>query len=229
VAVTLAQYLQKVRFYLRDYYATAYQQQDLIDCINQARANITTDAYCMRALVTMNMVTNQAGPYTFSSVLTAVQQQVAANAAAICFINSIAVYWSSTLKPTLDYMDWNDMNAFFLSFTGFTFIPSVWSMYADLQSFYVAPIPNQTYEMEVDCIYLPNVLVNTTDVDLLPPVVADLQLIPYAACSIAKIHQNSHGEAARFDAMYQDQFNRRFSGQPAFRVASRYGTSVMPP
>lgn len=226
--ITLTQYLQKVRFYLRDYYAVAYQQQDLIDCINQARANIVSDSFVNRALVTGLYTTANQYTYTYAQVLQQLQTQIPL-ASSVVFINSIAVYWSATLKPTLDYMEWTDLNAIFLSFLSFTFIPSVWGEYAPLTSFVLAPIPNAAYQLEVDCCYLPNTLVNPNDTDLLPATIADLELVPFEACRLAKIHQNSHGESMRFDALYQRAFERRFSGYPSHRVASRYGTDVRSP
>lgn len=228
MSVTLAQYISQTQFFLRDAYGTTYKQSDLINCINQARANIASDSFVTRALVTIPTVTNQV-QYTNATVLSAVQSQLYPTAASVVWINSIAVFWSATLKVTLDYMEWTDLNAIFAAFTNFSFIPSVWGEYAPAQNFYIYPFPNSVYTMEVDCVYLPNVLVNTTDTDLLPPSIADLQLVPYLAASIAKLHQNAYGESQRFDMLYAKEFERRFSGYPAFRVASRYGTDVRSP
>jgi hypothetical protein len=228
VSVTLAQYISQTQFFLRDKYGTTYQQSDLINCINQARANVASDSFVTRALVTIPTISNEP-QYQYTTVLNALMSQGYPTAAAVVWIQSIAVYWSATLKVTLDYMEWTDLNAIFASFLNFTFIPSVWADYAIAQSFYVYPIPNSNYTLEIDCIYLPNVLVNTTDVDLLPASVADLQLVPYLAASIAKLHQNAYGESQWYARLYAQEFERRFSGYPSHRVASRYGTDVRSP
>lgn len=225
--MTLAQYLEKVRFYLRDGYGVAYQQQDLIDAINQARADVVSDSFCTRALCTgVSTVANQVA-YPFSTVLQAIMAQ-GFKASAVVGILNIAVYWSATLKPTCDYMEWGDLNAYYGSFLGFTFIPTIWGMY-DLQTFYLYPIPNNIYQLEIDCVYLPNTLVNTTDSDLLPPTITDTVLIPYRAAAIAKDHQNDYAASDKFNIKYAQEFERRFSGFPAFRVASRYGNDPRSP
>jgi hypothetical protein len=225
--MTLAQYLEKVRFYLRDSYAVAYPQQDLIDAINQARADVVSDSFCTRALCTGVSTTLNQIVYPFSQVLAAIQSQ-GFQASAVIGVLNIAVYWSATLKPTCDYMEWGDLNAYYGSFLGFTFIPTIWGMY-DLQSFYLYPIPNAVYQLEIDCVYLPNSLVNSTDVDLLPPTISDTALVPYRACAIAKNHQQAFSESEIFNQKYQMEFERRFSGFPAFRVASRYGNDPRSP
>lgn len=229
--MTLSGYLEKVRFYLRDFYGVAYPQQDLIDAINQARADVISDSFVTRGLCIVPTVTNQV-QYSFSTVLQALQQQIVLpkgqSPSQIIAILNISVYWSATLKPALDYMEWGDLNAWFGSFIGFTFIPSVWGMY-DLQSFFVYPIPNSAYNMEIDCIFLPNTLAQPNDIDLLPPTISDTTLVPFLACSIAKYHQNAYGESDKFEQKYMREFERRFSGYPAFRIPSRYGNDPRRP
>ena len=229
--MTLSGYLEKVRFFLRDFYGVAYFQQDLTDCINQARIDVISDTFVTRGLCIVPTVTNQV-QYPFSTVLQALQNQITLpkgeSPVQIISILNISVYWSATLKPALDYMEWGDLNAWFGSFIGFTFIPSVWGMY-DLQSFFVYPIPNSAYNMEIDCIYLPNNLAQPNDIDLLPPTIADNTLIPYKACAIAKNHQHAYGESERFEQMYVRELERRMSGYPAFRIPSRYGNDPRRP
>lgn len=229
--MTLSGYLDKVRFFLRDFYGVAYPQQELIDCINQARADVVSDSFVTRGLCIVPTVPNQVN-YTFATVLNALQQQIVLPSgqapSQVVSILNISVFWSATLKPALDYMEWGDLNAWFGSFIGFTFIPSVWGMY-DLQTFTVYPIPNSVYNMEIDCTFLPNSLAQPNDIDLLPPTIADFTLVPYRAAAIAKNHQHAYGESARFDQMYKDEFERRFSGFPAFRIPSRYGNDPRRP
>src|SRR5271156_4053363 len=190
--MNLSTYLQKTRFYLRDALGTAYTQQDLIDSINQARADVITDTFCCRSLAEVYTVPNQ-DSYSFSLILAALVAN-GIQAANILKINKIAIFWSGTLVPALDYMEWGELQAIYRSFRGYTFIPFVYSLYG-LQTFYVAPFPNAVYQMEIDCTYLPNLLVNLTDVEtVIPPGLADYTLIPFKAASIAKNNQNAYGE-----------------------------------
>jgi hypothetical protein len=225
--LNLSTYLQKTRFYLRDALGTAFQQQDLVDCINQARADIIVDTFCCRALVQISTAANQ-DHYQFSTVLAAVQNQ-GLSAVAVLAINTIAVFWSNTLVPVLDYMAFDELQAIYRSFRGFTFIPFIWGMF-DLQSFFVEPIPNQVYNMEIDCCYLPNLLVNLTDVEtVLPPAFADYMLVPMLASSYAKYNQNAYGESEKLYQKYLIEAERRMQAFPAYRVPSQYGSDPRRP
>ena len=214
---------------LRDAFKTAFQQQDLIDLINQARADLIIDTFCVRALTTIPTVAYQ-DRYTFSTVLSALQNQGLA-AVAVLQVNNVAVWWNSagTLVPVLDYMPFDDLQAIYRSFRGFTFIPLIWGMF-DTQSFYVEPIPNSVYTMEIDCVYLPNLLINSTDVEIvIPPGFADYTLIPWLTASYAKYNQNAHGESERYCAKYAYEMERRMGVNPAKRLPSKYGADPRRP
>jgi hypothetical protein len=225
--VNLGQYLQKTRFMLRDALSTAFQQQDLIDLINQARADLIVDTFCCRALTTIATVANQ-DKYTFQTVLQGLLNQGLA-AVNVLQINTISVFWSSNLVPTLDYMPFDELQAIYRSFRGFTFIPFIWGMF-DNQSFFVEPIPNSVYNMEIDCVYLPTLLQNTTDLEtVIPPGFADYTLIPWLAASYAKYNQNAYGESERFFQKYALEMERRMGVYPAYRVPSYYGADPRRP
>jgi len=225
--MNLATYLQKTRFFLRDALGTAYSQQDLIDLINQARADVIMDTFCCRALVQIQTVAGQ-DKYTFNTVLQAVQAQ--GNAAVqILQINSISTFWSSNLVPMMDYLEWEDLSAFYRSFRGYTFIPFAWGMF-DLQSFFVEPIPNQVYTLEIDCTYLPTLMVNLNDQEtVIPPGLADYTLIPWLAASHAKYNQNAYGASERLFLKYATELEKRMGCFPAYRVPSRYGSDPRRP
>lgn len=225
--MNLGTYIQKTRFMLRDALSTAFTQQDLIDLINQARADLIIDTFCCRALVSIQTVANQ-DKYTFTSVLSALQSG-GTSAAAILQINSLAVFWSNTLVPLLDYMAWDELSAIYRSFRGFTFIPFIWGMF-DTQSFFVEPIPNGVYTLEVDCTYLPNLLQAVTDNEtVIPPAFSDYTLIPWLAASYAKYNQQAFGESERFFQKYAFEVERRLGVYPVYRVPSQYGADPRRP
>lgn len=212
---------------LRDAFSTAFQQADLIDLINQARSDLILDTFCCRALVQIQTVANQ-DQYSFNSVLAAVQQQ-GLKAAAILQINTIAVFWSGTLVPLLDYMPWDELSAIYRSFRGFTFIPFIWGMF-DYSSFFIEPIPNGVYTLEIDCVYLPTLLVQSSDVEtVVPAAFADYTLVPWLAASHAKYNQNAYGESQRFYEKYAFEMERRMGVYPAYRVPSYYGADPRRP
>ena len=164
MSMTLSGYLSKTRFFLRDALSTAFSDADLTDLINQARADLIMDTFCCRSLVQIPTVANQEA-YTFATVLTAVQA-TGATAVAVLQINSMGVFWSSNLVPVMDNLPWDEFSAIYRSFRSYTFIPFCWAMY-DLQTFYVAPLPNSIYTLEVDCTYLPTYLLSDRQMKLL--------------------------------------------------------------
>lgn len=225
--MNLGTYLQKTRFFLRDALKTAFQDQDLIDLINQARSDLILDTFCCRSLVQIQTVANQ-DQYTFQTVLSALQN-LGLQAVNVLQINTIAVFWSGTLVPVLDYMDFDDLQAIYRSFRGYTFIPFIWGMF-DTQSFFVAPIPNSVYTMEIDCTYLPNLLVNNSDVEtVIPPAFSDYTLIPWLAASYAIYNQKAYGESERLFAKYAYEVERRMGVYPNYRVPSYYGSDPRRP
>ena len=225
--MNLSTYLEKTRFFLRDALGTAFQQQDLIDSINQARADIIVDTFCCRALVQVQTTQNQ-DQYPFSLILTQLINN-GVSAVSILAINTIAVFWSGTLVPVLDYMEFGELQAIYRSFRGYTFIPFIWGMF-DLQSFFLEPVPNAAYTIEVDCCYLPTLLVELTDQEtVLPPGLADYNLVAFLASSYAKYNQNAYGEADKFYQKYVMELERRMSAFPAFRVPSYYNSDPRRP
>jgi hypothetical protein len=220
--MNLGLYLDKVYYLLRDHQRTEYPLNEVIDAINQARADLVVDTGCLRALSTgVFTVANQV-KYTNAAVLSDLQR-LGVGAVSVPSILGIAIYWSARHKPTLDYLPFEDFNAYYLSFTGSTFIPSVWSFY-EPTSFYIAPFPNSAYQMEIDCTYLPPPLANTGDTDLIPAPFSDNTLIPYLACSVLKHNLEAYSQAASYEAKYQKELERRMSMFPSFRVPSRYGS-----
>jgi hypothetical protein len=81
------------------------------------------------------------------------------------------------------------------------------------------PIPNQTYQLEIDCICLPSDLVSDQDYEAIPDPWTDA--VPYFAAHLAYLElQNLN--AAKF---YEDLFDKRLSG---YSSAARSGRRMNP-
>lgn len=217
MAVTLQNYLFTTRFYLRDSQSVFFTDQQVIAQINQARNNVIRDTACCRALALISTVGGQE-LYPFSTVLTALQQQ-GVPAAQIAYILNVTVDWTTTMRYSLDYMAWDDFNARYRVYP-YQYVPYIYGMY-DTQSFYVAPIPNTTYTMEVDSVYFPNPLVSGTDVDT-ALVLPWSDLVPIAAAYWCKYYENAMQEAMTLFQQYRMNLDLQLAGNQPYRVPSRY-------
>lgn len=77
------------------------------------------------------------------------------------------IYWGSLRRP-LGYRVWTLFNAAFRSVQNFTGPPAVFSVYNNT-SVYVAPIPDQTYQVDFDCVQtVVDFAINDTAADPIP-------------------------------------------------------------
>lgn len=77
------------------------------------------------------------------------------------------IYWGSLRRP-LGYRPWTNFNAYFRSIQNFQGPPAVFSVYNNT-SVFVAPIPDQTYQVDWDCVQTTvDMVINDTMVDPIP-------------------------------------------------------------
>lgn len=77
------------------------------------------------------------------------------------------IYWGTIRRP-LGYRAWSVFNAAFRSIQNFLGPPAYFSVYNN-RSFYVAPIPDQTYQVDVDCVQtVVDFVINDTSADPIP-------------------------------------------------------------
>ena len=85
---------------------------------------------------------------------------------------AISVNWGGTTRPTLDWMPWDELQAYARAYAVLnTSWPSVWSVYNDgpQGEIWMFPVPSQATEMELDATVLPKPLNTDDDFDAIPP------------------------------------------------------------
>ena len=219
----LGDYINATRQFVRDNISGPnisgqfYSDAQVIQWINKARTDIIRDTFCTRnlALVTLNLGQEQ---YRYQSVLGALQTQ-GLPAASILWVIGIGLNWTSSLRFSLNRTSWAQFTAYYRSIPTFQSFPVVYCEYA--QSVYVAPVPNQTYTAEFDCVWLPSLLVNTTDVDaaLYDPWI---DLVPIMAASWLKWYEQSWEESEMLKQRYKMELYDKLSARPSFSVPSEY-------
>ena len=167
---TLADYLTDVETLLHDFSLQFYGSPlSLTTLINKARNKVAASSQCLRVLIPNASFSTTASQnlYTFSALnsylsTTGVSQ--------IMGIYSVAVS-QGTIKPVLDYLPWQAMQAYMLSYNNqYTGYCEAWSQYGfgTSGSLYVWPIPSGAFPTDIDTYCLPTPLVNTTDVCAIP-------------------------------------------------------------
>lgn len=111
---------------------------------------------------------------------------------------NFSVYWGNT-RQVLAYRDWSTFNARARGYVQYLGLPSVFSVYS-YNSIYVAKIPDQTYQVDLDVVRLPPTLVDNTTLEVIPQVMQDP--VQYFAAHLAKIKSQKWEEADKFYARY---------------------------
>jgi hypothetical protein len=120
-------------------------------------------------------------------------------------IVNINLYWGNTRVP-LDYLAWSDFNARLRFWQNYIGRPLAFSVYSQ-DRIYIGPVPDQIYQVEIDCVLLPNALSLSTST------VSDVINDPYTtavkfyAAYLAKYYEQSFGEAE----IYKQEYNRQIA------------------
>ena len=207
---TLSGYITECRRLLHDANANFYSNPELTDYINQARQRLVRDTGCLRTYQTSATVTNQE-VYTFASL---------PNAAFTMDILNINIIWGNSRIP-LRYMPWTQFNAELRFWQNYYGRPIAFSMYGPT-SFYISPVPDQVYVMELDTVILPTPLVTDAQVDEIPdPWTAP---VAFYACYKAKFKEQSYGEAEIFKQEYTRQAQSVLATTHTRRMPSPYSS-----
>lgn len=201
MATTLQTYITQCQRLLHDPNASMWTIPELTDYINEARNRICEDTKCLRALQTGISLTAGQELYTINTILPAVAGQVVD-------ILGISLYWGNT-RFKLNYKAFTQFDAELRAWQNYQTRPCFFTRMGALQV-YVGPVPDQTYVTDWDVAIQPPVLVNSTDVETIPPPFTEP--VQYYACYKAKFKEQSLGEAK----IFKDEY--RASGMRAQRV-----------
>ena len=189
MAQTLNDYIWFTRRLLHDANANFWTDQELTVDINGARQRLVRDTGCKRVLQTSQVVYNQE-KYDFVGLPQGDQTMD---------VLTINLYWGTTRVPLI-YKPWTQFNAELRYYQQYIGQPIAFSMYGT-NSFYIGPLPDQTYTIELDTVVRPVDLVALDDLEL------DIkdpwyEPIPFYAAYTAKFKEQSYGEAEIFRQQY---------------------------
>lgn len=208
VPQTLALYILAVRRLLHEAVPNVYTDAQLTDYINEARNRVVGDTGCNRKLQLFSTVAGQevnsftALPYGASTI----------------DVLNVTLIWGNS-RIVLDYKPFTAINAQLRAWVQLQSRPVVWSQYGQ-GSFYVAPVPDQVYQMEIDTVVLPAPLINTTDVDIL--VYPYTLPVSYYAAYLAKMNEQMESESSFFYSKYIDNIKTALRSTVTRRIPSVY-------
>src|SRR5258708_4162019 len=107
---------------------------------------------------------------------------------------NISVFWGNS-RRVLARWDWTTFNARARGWVNYLGLPQVFSVYS-YNSLYIAKIPDQTYQAEIDSVLEPPPLIDDTTIEVIPLVMQDP--IQYFAAHLAKIKAQRWDEADKF-------------------------------
>ena len=185
---TLADYITECRRLLHDANGAIYPDSELTDDINLARRRLVRDTGCLREIQMANTVTSQE-VYNFTAL---------PSGNSTVDVLNINLYWGNTRIP-MNYLPWTDFNAKLRFWQNYIGRPIAFSLYGQTK-FYISPVPDQVYVMELDTVISPADLVNNADVDSIP--IEFTGPVAFYACHQAKYKEQAYGESEIFKQEY---------------------------
>jgi hypothetical protein len=212
----LNSYLTQVSRLLHDPNYKFFSTTELTDYVNEARNRVAEDTKALRFLVT-----NATYPATVLTAGVELYQYAAFMPAAIApylvDFMGIHLYWGNTRWP-LTMMSFTEFNIRLRAWNNLQQRPLAWARMGANQ-FYVGPIPDQNYAIDVDICIVPNALVSDATPEQIP--VPFQEPVQYYAAFKAKHREQALGEATYFETLYQKilrkcavAFNTRMTPNP---------------
>jgi hypothetical protein len=143
-----------------------------------------------------------------------------------CVIDSIslAVNWGGVDRPALDYIPWDDFQAYCRAYAVLnTTYPAVWSVYNDgpQGEIWMFPVPSTYGEIELDCQALPIPLYLDSDPEAVPK--GFREAIKFKAASLCYMASRRYADAQVYENMFADTCGLTRVAVDGGKVSSYYG------
>lgn len=133
-----------------------------------------------------------------AGTLTALPSDASILDAKIAAIDQVTVLWGSQRVPLRNYA-YSDFSVQVRGIVGFQSVPVAFSMYAD--KLYIGPIPNQSYQYELDCIMYPDPLLDFGTMGEINDR-SSIMAVKYYAAFRARMSQGDAAAAQAFFELY---------------------------
>ena len=137
-------------------------------------------------------------------------------------VMNVNIFWGNSRIP-LRYLPWTNFNAQLRYWQNYVGRPVCFSIFGQ-QQIYIAPVPDQSYTMELDTVILPTALSlatpNAVD-DILDPYTTP---VAFYACYKAKYKEQSYGEAEIYKQEYIKHTNSVLNSVFTRRIPDPYSS-----
>ena len=155
-----------------------------------------------------------AGPGAGASVLPTILLQNTLD------VMNITLDWGQT-RVILNRMSYTEFQASVRAWVGYNQRPGMCASYGQ-NTWFIGPLPDQTYQSEWDTVLTPPTLANSTDVSVIAFPYSDP--VPFYAAHIAKLNEQSFEESERFLQLYQQKMRYAIRSTMMRKLASAYGS-----
>lgn len=133
---------------------------------------------------------------------------------------NINLYWGNTRVP-MDYLAWTDFNTRLRFWQNYIGRPLAYSVYGQ-ENIFIGPVPDQIYQIEVDCVVLPLPLTTTlpNEVDKIKDPYTSA--VKFYAAYLAKFYEQSYGESEIYKQEYAKQVNSILNSVFTRRIPTPY-------
>jgi len=208
---TFSGYIAEVRRLLHDATGVFWTDTELTDYINSARERVVRDSGCLRYLAPSSATYN-VETLALSSIALPTYGQ------SILDVLNINLYWGNSRIP-LRYLAWTDFNSQLRYWQNYTGRPVGFSLYG-MNTIYFGPVPDQTYQIELDCIVLPVAL--TSDSQTEPILAPFAGPVKFYAAYLAKYKEQSYGEAEIYKSEYMKQMQSAIASTMTRRLPTPF-------
>ena len=170
-------------------------------------------------------IVNPGTLYTSTPAVTITGGGGASGAATATFIHAqtidavnLSIYWGNS-RRVLGYRDWSTFNTLARGYVQYLGLPSLFSVY-NYTTVYVATIPDQTYQSDLDTVMQPPTLVDNSTLEVIPIVMQDP--VQYFAAHLAKIKAQRWDEADKFYARYNIEVIKAINSSFTRRLKNPY-------
>ena len=135
-------------------------------------------------------------------------------------VMNITLDWGQT-RVILNRMSFTEFQSSVRAWIGYNQKPGMCASYGQ-NTWFIGPLPDQTYSSEWDTVLTPPSLVNYTDVSVIAFPYSDP--VPFYAAHIAKLNEQSFDESEKFLQLYQQKMRYAIRSTMMRKLASAYGS-----
>ena len=212
----LDNYNARTRRLLTDGKKQFWSDQELTEAINDARVRIAGDTKALRQLITGVVLPPGQEVYNIPETINGgLPPNLGLN---VVEVISVTVYWGM-MRVKMQNRSFTEQDAKLRAFPQYAQRPGSLAMMG-ANTVYLSPTPDMPYNSDWDVVLVPNPLMTSSDLEVLPVVFQ--RLVPWYAAHLAKFHEQSLSEADLFYNKYGRELTAAMYAFFGMRIRDAY-------